>query len=64
MDDSVNTLFFFSGVAMSRDSNGFSMYLPRGCLIIYTHYQVRDTTIPPCAGENDLLITRPLALAT
>ena len=36
----------FSGVATFRDSNGYTMYLPRGCLIIYRYryiLPVRDT---------------------
>ena len=40
----------FSGVATSRDSNGFTLQFPRGCLTIHQvpgiHYQVRDTIIP------------------
>ena len=27
----------FSGVATSRNSNEYNMYLPRGCLTIYIH---------------------------
>ena len=30
-------------VANSRDSNGFTIQLPRGCLTVYT---LRDTIIP------------------
>ena len=53
MDDSVQLqLDLFSGVATSRDSTGYPMQLPRGCLTTYqvstsTHYvyQVRTRII-------------------
>ena len=39
MDDIVSELVFFSGVATSKDSNGYIVILicklPRGCLTIY-----------------------------
>ena len=36
VDDSFGYIWLFSGVAASRDSNGDTMHLPRGCLTICT----------------------------
>ena len=45
MVDSLQRIDMFSGAATSRGSNGYTMYLPRGCLKIYTPL-LSDTTIP------------------
>ena len=37
MDDSVKLIGFFSGVTTSRDSNGHTKHLPRGCLTVYRY---------------------------
>ena len=44
MDDSIELIDLFSGVATSRDSSGYAMYLPRGCLVIETisHWVIYD----------------------
>ena len=36
MDDSVELIDLFSGVATSRDGNGVNIELPHGCLTINT----------------------------
>ena len=35
MEDSANEWIQYLVWLVSRDSNGFTMYLPRGCLTIY-----------------------------
>ena len=45
MDDSIDLIDSFSGVATSRDGDEDTMKLPRGCLTINT---LRDTIISPC----------------
>ena len=62
MDDDVELIDMFSGVATSGDSNGVTMKLPRGCHIITTtRYMIRP--FPLCGvkvlhpAQNGL--TRP-----
>ena len=54
VDDSVEFIGLFSGVATSRDSNGCTMYLPRGRLSAYQsrHYVIRSF---PFGGGGALL---------
>ena len=47
MDDRLELIGLFSGVATPRDSNAHAMYLPRVCLTIYT---LRKTIIPLVRG--------------
>ena len=55
MDDSVEGIDLFSGVAASRDSNGDAMQLPPGCLAIYTlsHWVIRS--FPLCGVKVKVL---------
>ena len=43
MDDSDQRVTFFSGLATPKTAMGVTMYLPRGCLTLFT---LRDAIIP------------------
>ena len=66
MDDKRQQIDLISGVASSRGSNGFTLYLPRGCLTVYTP---RHTYDHPLCAERRLSqykhnLSRPPAVVT
>ena len=47
MGDSIELIDLFSGVTTSRDSNGCTMKLTRGCLTVFTlsHWVIRPSPV-------------------